>query len=402
MHKEISFIIPSRNTIDYTKIAYSSIRRYYPTFEIVILDESDADNTWEWLQETGKTDPNLTLWKNPGKMLGHCVTYDIGIKMCRNPIFSIFHSDMVCGEGYVENLLKHWRAGRVISATRMEPQGIYPPGKEKILLPMSPVVESFNIDEFDRYAKQEQITSKDKTTRGIFAPWLMSKEDFLVIGGHDHTRFAPWPTEDSDAFLRFALAGYELIQSRDSLCFHFISKGHRNWAKNGVGKDDPEFRFYQTRSIRNYIRKWNRMFAYDEYAYPIVHPVYDLGFMVKAKSVDFLHAIEPWAQRVYVIDNNPLIDTYLSKEQPTTNVDLSKRVMSDLSEYAIYDDILVEFSQEDFEKNLNDSMFILQHLNQIITESVEEGKMELGIFKLTCRRKLDISKNLIKVNNPSQ
>jgi len=40
---------------------------------------------------------------------------------------------------------------------------------------------------------------KIKTTNGIFAPWMLYKEDFRSMGGHDKL-FAPMELEDSDIF----------------------------------------------------------------------------------------------------------------------------------------------------------------------------------------------------------
>lgn len=401
---DVSFIIPSRNTKDYLKIAYESIRKYYPTNEIIILDESDSDDSWEYLTKVIMRDKeNLGIWRNTsGKIYGHTITYDMGVGMIRNPLFTIFHSDMVCSKGYLENLLKHWKPKTVVCATRVEPNNIYPPGKEKILKPFGELHTNFQQKDFEYFVDQEQRDSNGKTTKGIFAPWMMSKEDFRAIGGHDHVSFAPFPTEDSDIFLRFVLAGYTLIQSRDSLCYHFISKGHRGWAKNGVGQDDKDFQFFLRRSIRNYQRKWGRMFSYDEFQYPIVHKVYDVAFNIRdVTDVNFLKYVEPWARTVYV-DNWAIGEQYISDEQPSTEVDLWKRVKERMASPCILKhDIIIEFSEKDFMANPNENAQFITNINQIITDSVESNSvMECGIFKLYSKDINDISSTLIKVDNP--
>ena len=134
--KDVSFIMPSYNTLNYTLMAYRSLREYYPENEIIVLDDGSTDGSADYLEAQIKLDDNLRIWINKtGNILGHTITYDMGIKMAKNPLVTIFHSDMICGKNYLENMLKHYKEKTVICATRIEPEGIYPSGKEKILKP---------------------------------------------------------------------------------------------------------------------------------------------------------------------------------------------------------------------------------------------------------------------------
>jgi GT2 family glycosyltransferase len=395
---DVTFVLPSYNTLNYTMMAYRSIREFYPTTEIIILDDGSDDGTIDYLTTQTKLDDNLRTWVNTtGNILGHTITYDLGIKMAKNPIVTIFHSDMICAKNYLENMLKHYEPKTVVCATRIEPTGIYPEGKEKILKPFGIEFHEFKKEEFTSFVSQEQVDSKDKTSNGIFAPWLVSKEDFLAIGGH-WKMLAPFPEEDADLFLRFHLAGYKLIQSRDSLCWHWISRGHRSWAKNGVGKDDDMFKFYQNRARRNYLRKWHKWMMFDENHHPIAHPVYNIGFVITdVTSEDFLHFVETWATNIF-IDNTICGDRYIAKEQPTTKIDLSTRIHNHGYIEQINNDILLYFSQKDFMLNANENSAIITKLTDIIAEGVEDNaEMELGIFKMKTKIVKDISKSLIKV-----
>ena len=396
---DVTFILPSYNTLNYTMMAYRSLREFYPSNEIIILDDGSNDGTVDYLEAQIKLDDNLRIWINTtGNILGHTITYDMGIKMAKNTLVTIFHSDMICAKNYLENMLKHYKEKTVICATRIEPTGIYPEGKEKILKPFGIEFHEFKKEEFTSFVSQEQLGSKDKTSNGIFAPWLVSKEDFLTIGGHDAKSYSPFPEEDADLFLRFHLAGYKLIQSRDSLCWHWISRGHRSWAKNGVGKDDDMFKFYQNRARRNYLRKWHKWMMFDENHHPIAHPVYNIGFVITdVTSEDFLHFIETWATNIF-IDNTICGNRYIAKEQPTTKIDLSTRIHNHGYIEQIKNDILLYFSQKDFMLNANENSAIITKLTDIIAEGVEDNaEMELGIFKLKTKIVKDISKSLIKV-----
>ncbi len=396
---DVSFIIPSKNTINYTMMAYRSLREFYPINEIIMLDDKSDDGTYEWMETQSKLDENLRIYQNTAAdIVGHTVLYDLGIKMSKNPLVSIFHSDMIASRGYLENMLKHWEPQTVVCSTRVEPSGIYPEGIEKILKPFGKEFHEFDKKAFTEFCSEEMVAKKNQKTAGMFAPWLLSKEDFLAIGGHDAKSFAPYPHEDQDIFVRWKLAGYNLIQSRDSLCFHFISKAHRSWAKNGVGKDDEMFKFYNNRASRNYLRKWHKWMSHDEYRMPITHPVYNIGFVLTdVTSEDFLHFVEPWATNIFV-DNMICAERYIAKEQPTTKIDLSTRIYNHGYIEQINNDILLYFSQKDFMINANENSAIITKLTDIISEGVEDNaEMELGIFKLKTKIVKDISKSLIKI-----
>lgn len=386
--------------MNYTLMAYRSLRDYYPENEIIVLDDGSTDQSVEYFENQLILDNNLRFWVNRAQsILGHTVTYDMGIKMAKNPLVTIFHSDMICTKNYLANLLKHWNEKTVVCATRIEPEGIYPPGKEKILKPFGLEFFDFKYKEFLEFVKQEEIDRKNQTSNGIFAPWLISKEDFLAIGGHDAKSFAPYPEEDADLFLRFHLAGYKMIQSRDSLCWHWISRGHRSWAKNGVGKDDDMFKFYQNRARRNYLRKWHRWMMFDENHHPIKHPVYNIGFVItNVISEDFLHFVEPWATNIFV-DNMSCAERYIEKEQPTTKIDLRKRILNHGYIDEVNNDILLYFSQDEFMKDGNSNSAILMKLTDILSEDGVENnaEFELGAFKMKTKIVKDVSEKLINI-----
>jgi len=397
--KDISIALPSYNTLNYTMMAYRSLRRYYPDNEIIIMDDGSNDGSWEWTEAQLKLDPNLRTYHNTtGAIIGHTVTYNIAAKMCKGPLYTIFHSDMIAYKRYLENMLKHWKPKTVVCATRIEPEGIYPTGKEKILKPFGVEFHEFKRREFEAFCEQEQKDSKDLVTAGVFAPWLISKEDYLFTGTMDEKYYSPYPHEDFDAFLRWKLAGYNLIQSRDSLCWHWISRSHRSWAKNGVGNDDDMFKFYNNRASRNYLRKWHKWMSHDEYRMPIAHPVYNIGFVITdVISEDFIHFVEPWATNIFV-DNMICAERYIAKEQPTTKIDLSTRIYNHSYIEQINNDIILYFSQKDFMLNGNENSAIITKLTDIIAEGVEDNaEMELGIFKLKTKIVKDISKSLIKI-----
>lgn len=388
----ISFVVPTHNNLRYLKNAYRSIRKYAgPEHEIIILDDASTDGTVQWLETL--QDTKLVIWRNDNTRLGHTITYNIGGKLASNNIFTILHADMFIGPNYVENALKHLKPGTVVSATRIEPP-LHPEGKEKIVRDFGLWPETFTEKEFISFVEQEQTDRNGKTTRGIFAPWFIYRDDFLRIGGHDEL-FAPFPYEDSDIFQRFILAGYELVQSRDSLVYHLTCRGHKWTDDKEIGKVDNSYMIAEVNARKNYLRKWNSWIENDEYHHPIVPPKYDTcAILSNVTDTNQLSFFEPWFGKV-VVDNINVVAPYITQEQSTTKLNMNHRVSTetdDLTKHDVYVNINVsKFTQEDF-NILQKLSFILNELEQ--TEDVT-GEYELGNIQVRVNRLNNIVNDLV-------
>lgn len=389
----ISFIIPSYNNLNHLKNLYSSIKRNEPDVEIIIIDDASTDGTSEWVRELQKTDDELITFRSDTRV-GHTILYDAGIELATNEIVGILHADMIVGPNYVRNILKHLKKGIVVCGTRIEPP-LHPAGKEKIIRDFGMNFNTLDILSFESFCIKQQSIDKDNTTKGMFAPWVLYKEDFQSIGGHDPL-FAPFPYEDSDIFQRWLLAGYELIQSRDAFVYHLTCRGHR-WTEQ-IGKDDEYFKEVSNKAAKNYIRKWGSWIRNDEYQHPIIPPKYNIGFVVKNSTIDTLKVLEPYCDRLYIDDEmGVLITHYINSEQSNTLFDLKKRLVhSKYNNADEYEDIVVEFDWKYFNVN---SMNILQNIHYIINDSGAIGKFEMDIFTITINQMKDYTTNLINLND---
>ena len=390
MKNKITFVIPSRNNLEFLQLAYQSIRNLNTKHEVLVLNDASTDGTQEWINN--QKDQDLIVHHNPGpERIGIVGMFDKGIEMARTDIIMAFHSDMVACKDFDVNILKHLEKGKIITGTRVEPP-LHPDGPEKIMMNFGIEVDEFNMEEW--YEKSE-LLKNERITEGIFAPWCMYKEDFLSIGGHDEL-FAPQSKEDSDLFNRFHLKGYKFIQPWDALVYHFTSRGSRfnKHAGGSAGKNSDEWLHTTTKNGRNFIRKWGDFIKHDHLMKPIITPKYDIGFIVKTCNASLLHALEPWCSNIYIEDDmqSSLTIDYFEKEKNNTLYDLSERIKPYDNEKN--NEILVEIDGKTF--NEEDWKIIMQ-LPLIIKDSGSVGRFQLNNIMIEIVQMNEYQRDLIKI-----
>lgn len=393
MKNKITFVIPSRNNLEFLQLAYKSIRNLKGKHEILVLNDASTDGTQEWID--GQKDQDLIVHQNPGpERIGIVGMFDKGIEMARTEIIMAFHADMVAAPNLDEHILKHLKKGTVVSATRVEPP-LHPDGPEKMLVDFGIEVEDFDMDKFNSWVDNDYQPKHGKlVTEGIFAPWCMYKEDFLAIGGHDEL-FAPQSKEDSDLFNRFVLNGYKVLQTWEGLVYHFTSRGSRfnKHAGGAAGQNSNEWLQTTTKNGREFIRKWGHFIKHDPLMKPIIPPKYNIGFIVKKCNSNLLEVLEPWCDSIYIKDDMQVLTThYLDKEQPNTSFNLNERIK--LFDDEKNNEILVtidgnKFTQQDFQ--------IIQQLSEILKDSGEIGGFQLGNLFIDIIQMNEYQNTLIKI-----
>jgi glycosyltransferase involved in cell wall biosynthesis len=391
-----TFCITSKNNLRYLKHAISYIKDkcFNKNHEILVFIDSDNDGTEEWCKLN-----EVKYIKNPNQELyGIGRAYNLLVENATTEFVVIYHADMIAGENLDVNLYKNWKPNTVVSATRIEPP-LHPSDPAKIvenfgLWPEKDIQDGFEEERFNSFIEDSLVKFKDKTTNGIFAPWLIHKDDFNAVGGHDLIMKSH--SEDRDLFNRFLLNGYNIIQSWDALVYHLTCRGgqfeHANSTKDLQTKSEDWNKLAETQT-REFIRKWSTPPLYNEYQYPIVSPKYNIAYVVKNCPSQLLTALEPWCDRIY-IENQDMVNTYIDQEQKNTSFDLSKRVFVESNNDPIGEnDIVIEF---DANQLTQQNFQLLQQLPSIIKESGEVGKFELDIFTIEINHLEEYTNNLIK------
>jgi len=392
--EKITFCIPSKTNLRYLKTCIPSIRKnaYRKDHDIIIFVDSDEDKTVEWLEQV-KDQYNLTYHVNPelGKRLyGIGKAYDFCIEKSTTDIFMIFHADMMLGKDADLNAYKHLKSKTAICSTRIEPP-IHPNDGEKIQIDFGMWPEEFKEEEFDKYVESQ--LNETKITNGIFAPWMMYRDEFLSIGGHDPMMHSC--REDSDVFNRMKLAGFEFIQPWNSLVYHLTGRGAGSFG--GDPKRHEQWKQDMNNSTKEFIRKWGSNVKHTGLMDPIVSPKYNIAFVVHNCNLQLLEALEPWCDRIYVDEAFEIGRAwdYVEIEQANTKFDLSKRVLTIKSNDPTGEnDIIIEFNAKQL---TNQNFQLLQQFPEIIHESGEIGEFELDIFKIKINSLETYEHTLIKL-----
>jgi hypothetical protein len=253
--------------------------------------------------------------------------------------------------------------------------------------------EEFKEEAFSEFVSRENKSSQ--VTEGIFAPWMMYKEDYLTLGGHDPILKSA--REDSDIFNRMLLAGFSFVQPWSSLVYHFTGRGGQ-FQHGSVGqKKDEEWQQLMNNSTREFIRKWGSNVKHTSLMKPIVSPKYNIGFAIKHCNLQLLDTLEPWCDRIYIDDEmGVLFASYYEYEHKRTSYDLKKRVLTlGYQDPHEYDDVVVEidgkaFSNQDFQ--------VLQQLPDILQEQGQPGKFKLGNMTISIYRLEESQNSLIQIS----
>ena len=396
--EKITFCIPSKNNRRYLEACIPSIRKnaYRDDHDIIVFVDADNDGTVEWLKSV-EVKYNLKYIVNEtGDLFGIGKAYDKCIETSTTDIFMIFHADMMLGKHADLEAFKYLDKKKVVCATRIEPP-LHPENGEKIIKnfgmwPEKDVEEGWLEDDFDKYVEEAKVEYKDKITNGCFAPWMMYKDEFLGIGGHD-PRFAS-AREDSDVFNRLVLSGFELIQSWQSFVYHLTARGgqfqHGKLTKDHNQKSE-EWQKLMNNSTREFFRKWGSVVNHDALMMPIILPKYDIGFVVENCNLHLLNTLEPWCSNIYVDCD---FGEYIMNEQLNTADNLSKKIHTIDSDKN--NDVVIKF---DGGKLTNESFQFITQLPLVLKDSGEIGNMKYDIFEFEIKSLKTYEKELVVNEN---
>lgn len=383
----LTIVIPSYNNLDYLKLCYESVRESSKDVELIIFNDGSSDGTTDWLKSLTDEHLQYEIFEN---RIGHTILYDRGFEMAKTDYVGILHADMVVAKNTIPNIIQNLDKNKILSVTCIEPP-IHPEGPEKIQMNFGMYPNEFKVDEFIRFCELYGDDVSGQTTDSLFAPWFINKEEYFNrLGGHDKL-FAPYGWEDSDIFVRMALAGFHIVRMKDTFVYHFTQRGHK-WKNGQVGEFNSDYQSQMFSMQRNFIRKWGTDVCRDGEHRPMEITKYDIGLKLKNAMPMTIGFLEPYFSTVYC--DVDAATEYLKDEMKFTEMDI-------LSKFKPYDekptnDIVVECDMADLMENQERFKFVTV-LPFIIKDNNTTGKFQYDTFMITINNLNEYQKSLVKI-----
>lgn len=421
MTRPITFCIPTANNEkDYTMLLLDSLKRNteIDKHEILIFIDSDNQDTYQTLLKKKTEFSNIRIYRNEtGFPFGSQRNVSIMFNAANNDIVCYLQSDMVVGKDLDKHICNNINSENdILSFTRIEPP-LHPPSYEKIVENFGLVPDEFDFEKFDLRVGDIQKQNIPILKDTHFAPFaLLKKTWFDKIGGFD-TQFR-CSREDSDFILRCKLNKLNLIQSWDTIVYHFtcVSSRGKDWFKDdkySIYKNDLQKRADMQELFR-FIRKWGK-FSHD------ITEKYDIGILIDLdRYVDLnkLIDIEPFFSNIYLNDtsvvngliNNVEFNSYyysnlrlkytleywkIVKEKFNTTDFGNRIIFSNSSD--IPNDIMISISYSELESDIQSYMALFQNIQDVISQN-EIGDFSFNSAKISIRKKVNLIESIKKLN----
>lgn len=270
--KPITFCIATTgDEKEYLALALKSLREHtqIENHEVLVFIDNGTHDTLDYLRELQKDFPQMRVCLNDKSFgIGLQRNMSVMIQAATNDVVCYLQSDMVVGKDldvHINNNLTDEKT--ILSFARIEPP-LHPKSNDKITLDLGIRPDIFKWDEFN--ATVESIQSEHRPViNAHFAPFAIYKSAWIEIGGFD-AQFV-CSREDSDFNVRAKLHGMNLIQSWDTIVYHFtcISSRGKDWYDNSKESEYTNRlqMMADQQEVLRFIRKWGR-FGHDiEYRY---------------------------------------------------------------------------------------------------------------------------------------
>lgn len=421
MIKPITFCIPSsKNEKEYTLLLLESLmtNTEIDIHEILIFIDSDNQNTYDTLLKKKKQFPNMRIYNNnTGNPFGSQTNVSIMFNAASNDIVCYLQSDMVVGKDLDKHICDNINSENdILCFTRIEPP-LHPASPEKIVENLGIIPEEFDFNRFNYIVDEIQKQNKPILKETHFAPFaLLKKTWFEKIDGFD-TQFR-CSREDSDFIVRCKLNGLNMIQSWNTIVYHFtcVSSRGKDWFKTdneSIYKNELQ-KMADMQELFRFIRKWGK-FSHN------ITEKYNVGIKIdldRYVDINKIISIEPFFSNIYlndlhvvrnIVQNLEFNCHYYSnlrwkytpehwenvkyKFNPT---DFSERVLYSIDS-DITNDIIVDLKYSELESNIQSYMQLFQNIQEVISQN-NIGDFMFNDARISIRKKINLIENIKKLN----
>lgn len=221
----VSVIIPCYKDSQTLARAINSVQKQaYSNLEIIVINDCSPES--KKIEDVLRSYPQIRYIKNTSN-LGLAATRNIGANEARGSLISFLDSDDEWHPQKLEFQIKYWQKSVAVSCSVM-------------------VVKSES-EKIHTYFRNKFAVRKIKSPNRLFfknyltgASILISKEDFLCVGGYDEKLRS---CEDYDLWLRLILSGYLVFNISLPLYYYYYNN-------DGLSKNIPSICYWELEVIK--------------------------------------------------------------------------------------------------------------------------------------------------------
>lgn len=185
----------------------------------------------------------LEKWKdhidvlNFEENIGLCRGTNMGVYNASYDLVLVINDDNVMPQNWDVNLLKSYTPGSVLTPNQIEPS--HSMFRQFVIKDFGRVPKDFKLEEFLKY---ENSISRDYIEEsGGTLPFMMSKMDYLKIGGWDEN-YPLGLTADWEFFLKCQMVGLKMVRTYNTHFYHFGSLTTRKNPEESNKRDQLQVR----------------------------------------------------------------------------------------------------------------------------------------------------------------
>jgi len=215
----ISVIIPTYKEPEVLDVCLQSILKGQKNKnQIIVVVDGFYDINKEILSKYKDYIDILDLKENVGMIKA----MNLGVYNASNELILIVNDDNVFPFHWDVILEENYQPNSVLSPNQIEPSpSIF---RQFHIKDLGRDPKTFDINNFWEYSKN--INKNLIELEGSTPPFLMSKYDYLKVGGWDESYPGPWVV-DWEFFMKCEMAGMKMLRTYNCHFYHFVSIGTR-------------------------------------------------------------------------------------------------------------------------------------------------------------------------------
>jgi glycosyltransferase involved in cell wall biosynthesis len=242
----ISVIIPSYRSSKYLDLCLHSLFEGQSSSNevIVIIDGFVEESKWVVEKYKGRVG-FLEFEENKGMQTG----LNFGVYNATSDKILIVNDDNVFPDEWDLILEDEYEESIIVTPNQIEPTG---PGMFNF--PVKDFGRTESEFRFDDYIQWEKTIRKNESTLdGEIFPFLISKKNYMMVGGFDALYHSPFIC-DWDFFLKLELVGLNFKRSHRLHFYHFGSKATKN--RDDHQNEESKFKVGEQEAYDIFLYKW--------------------------------------------------------------------------------------------------------------------------------------------------